>query len=305
MVKLMEVQSIETVDGQKLVFSGEFFLAGFANYGIAPVNYITQKGYKQVGQTVRGVNYEPRTVSLNLFTTQNKTRTEYWLERQRIFNIVRPNRGLNRLNELTLTIRREDGTKRYIKGFYAGGLELTDVDDNENAFRISTTLNIFCPNPIWYDSSTTVLSPATSQGDQLVFPATFPIRFGTSGAVYSTGDLNYEGSFRAYPTITIDGPYTTATITLNPTGEQLILLNAILTGEQRIITLGETGFTIVDGNGDDAFNDLQVANLVDFYIKPSDQFSAGETQSISTNLLNGVNGVSGVTYEYNTAYIGI
>lgn len=305
MVKLMEVQSITAVDGAKITFSGEFFLAGFAGYGLPPINYVTQRGYKQTGETVRAVDYQARTIAISLFTTQNKTRTEYWAERQRIFNLVRPNRGTNRLNELTLTIRREDGSKRYIKGFYENGLELTDEDTQENAFRIQTTLNIFCPNPIWYDSDTVAITPSPSQSNQLVFPITFPIQFGATGAIFSTGTINYNGSFRTYPTITISGPYTTATITLNPTGEELILQNAISVGEQRILTLSETGFTVVNEAGVDKFNDLFLANLVDFNIKPSDQLAAGAVQSIDTNLLNGVDGTSSVTYEYNPAYIGV
>lgn len=305
MPQLKEVQSIEAVDGAKLFLSGAFYNPGFAGYGLPQVNYVRQKGYRQVGETVRDVEYGSRTISLNLFTKSNPSRADYWDERQRIFNIVRPNRGISRLNELTITVRREDGTKRFIKAFYAGGLELTDEDTDENAFRIQTTINFYCPSPIWFDSNTITITPSASVASSLVFPITFPITFSVSGSVFSTGIINYEGSFRSYPKITISGPYTTARITLAPGGEEIILINPINAGEQRIITLSETGFSIIDHAGDDQFNDLQIANLVNFFIKPSDQIATGETQSISTNLLNGVDGVSSVIYEYDIAYIGI
>lgn len=305
MVELSEIVSIETVDGQKLKFTGEFYLRGFANFGMAPVEYITQKGYKQIGESVRDFTLSAKSIPLSIFTSENLSRTEYWQERARIIDIFRPNRGLNNLNRLKITIRRKDNSRRYIYCFYENGLEFQDIDDDRNAFRIQTSVNLYCPTPIWYDANETSLSPSASVASELVFPITFPIQFASSGAVFATGDLAYTGTWRSYPTITIDGPYTTATLTLEPFGASILLANAIGVGEQRIISLSETGFSIVDENGLDAFGDVQSANLVDFYIRPDDQVPVGETQLIDVNLLNGSEGTSAVTIAYNTAYIGI
>lgn len=302
---LKEVQSIETVDGKKLFFTGEYYLRAFANFGMAPVRYITQAGYRQIGETVRDFTLETRSIPISIYTTQNMERSEYWRERARILDIFRPNRGAARLNQLKLTLRREDDSKRFIYCFYESGLEFQDDNEQENAFRIQTTVNLFCPNPIFYDSGAISISPSADVASELVFPITFPIIFGSSGAVYNTGNLNYEGTWRAYPVITIDGPYTTATLTLQPFNIGILLANSIGIGEQRIISLSESNFSIVDENGLDKFSDVQTANLVDFNIRPSDQLSAGETQSIEVNLLNGVDGTSAVTIDYNTAYIGI
>ena len=119
--QLKEIQSIETIDGRKLFFTGEYFLRAFANFGIAPVTYITQRGYRQIGTTVRDFTLNPRTIPLSIFTTENTSRTDYWRERARIMDIFRPNRGINRLNKMKLTIRREDDTKRFIYCFYDSG----------------------------------------------------------------------------------------------------------------------------------------------------------------------------------------
>jgi hypothetical protein len=206
---------------------------------------------------------------------------------------------------LKLTLRREDDSKRFINCFYESGLEFQDDNESENAFRIQTTVNVFCPTPIFYDSAETVISPSAEVASELVFPITFPISFGSSGTVFKSCNLNYEGTWRSYPVITIDGPYTTATLTLQPFNIGILLANAIGIGEQRIISLSESNFSIVDENGLDKFSDVQSANLVDFNIRPSDQLATGETQSIDVNLLNGVDGTSAVTIDYNTAYIGI
>lgn len=303
--KLLEVQSVATNDGKVLNFTGTPHLQGFANYGIAPVEYITQEGYKQVGETVRDFRIDSRQVPISLYINSQCTRPEYWELRTKLINIFRPNRGLNRLNELTLSIRFENGEKRQINCFYVSGLEFQDNNQSENAFNISETINLFCANPIWYDDSLTTIIPTATSSSQLVFPITFPIVFGSSGASFNTGELNYAGNFRTFPKITITGPYESANLTLQPNGEQITLSNAIGIGEQRIIELSETGVSIIDENGNSQWGDVSQGDFVQFYIRPIDQYVEGSEQSIDVNLLNGVIGTSTVVFEYRTAYIGI
>ena len=303
--RLAEIVSITAYDGQKISLTGEFYLRGFANFGIAQTQYITQKGYKQIGETVRDFTLGSRTIPLSIFTIGNPSRLDYWTERSRLINLFRANRGLNRLNQLTLTIRLEDDTHYSIDGFYAGGLEFQDNNDSRNDFAIETVVNFYCPNPIWRKTTQLSISPSGGVAEELVFPITFPIQFASAGTFFNTGDLAYAGNWRSYPTITIDGPYTTLTLTIEPFGTSIFLNEAIGTSEQRILTLSETGFTIVDQNGDDAFSDLNSGNLVDFYIRPSDQIESGETQRITANLLNGSEGVSGATFAYYENYIGL
>lgn len=304
-MQLLEVQKIETIDGRKLTFTGDVYLQGFVNYGMAEPNYVTQRGYVQSGETVRSFTLNPRTISINIFTKarQGATRTDYWDDRARILDIFRPNRGANRLNQLSLTIRREDGSRRKIACFYESGLEFEDVNKDANAFRVLATVTLFCPTPIWYDADIITLDVESAQATQLVFPISFPITFGVSGTQFKTGNLNYQGTWRSYPTITISGPYQSATLILN--NASIRLFNPITKGEQRIIALSESGFSITDADGNDAFNDVQRGDIVNFFIRPSDQLADGVTQEISVTLVGGVDSTSSVTITYSTAYIGL
>lgn len=301
----LEIQKVTTVDGKTLVFSGEFFLPAFANYGHAPVSYVQQRGYRQIGQTVRDFTLDSRTLNLQIFTVTNLSRDDYWRERARIIDVFRPNRGVNRLNKLTLTLALQNGERYKIEAFYAGGLEFQDDNESENSFSFSVGVRLFCPNPIWYAAQGTSIAGIDTGAAGLQFPITFPITFGSAGETLGTGTLNYNGTWRAYPTITLDGPYSTAIITLLPSNTQITLVNPIVTGEQRIITLSESGFTITDGAGADKFLDISSGNFVDFYLRPTDQLAAGATQQINTQFLDAVDGVTAVTYQFNEAYIGV
>lgn len=309
MIKHNEIYSITTIDGETLFFTGEYYLQNPtpAGLGLPPVDYQTRQGYRQQGSSVVAYTLKERPMQLAIVTTSNCNRDEFWRERSRILDYLRPNRGTNGLgNELTLTVRRADNTKRSIKCRYNGGLEFGDSDTGENNFNVNEVLRLQAFNPIWYDSAEVTNAPAASVDTDLIFPITFPIVFGSDGAIFITGDLAYEGTWRSYPTITIQGPYSTCRLENTATGTVITLLVSIGVTEQRIITLSEEGFSVADGIGVSKFNELgEGSNLVGFDIRPDSELEDGTTQQLKATLVNGVAGQSSVTFEYFTRYIGI
>lgn len=305
-----EVLSIATADGQKLPFAGAWIAQGFANFGAAPVNYQTQSGYKQIGSQVLDYNLTERRMTILIRAmSDDPTRPAYWSQRAEILDFFRPNRGTDG-NELTLTIGRLDENgdvvRRSIQCRYESGLEFEDFDNDVNDFIADAGINVIAHNPIWYDSSETILTPSASSSDNLVFPITFPIVFGTPGLIYDTGDLAYTGSWRAYPTMTITGPYTTCTLENLGTGASLDLLVQIGAGDSRIITLSEQRFSIVDNMGDSKFDELSLtSNLKDFFIPTSGEVIAGGAQQIQARLLGASESQSAFEFRYKTAYYGI
>lgn len=307
MTNFAELISLTTVDGEALFFSGEFFCQAFGGFGMPPISYQTRQGYRQQGSSVVAFTLSERPIQLSIVTTTNQLRSEFWRERSRILDYLRPNRGTDGLgNELTLTVRRDDDTKRSIKCRYNGGLEFGDSDIQANDFMVNEVIRLQAFNPIWYDSAVVASAPSASVDTDLVFPITFPITFGSDGAIFITGNLTYEGTWRSYPTITIQGPYSTARLENTATGAVITLLVSIGVTEQRIITLSEEGFSIVDGLGTSKFNELgEGSNLVGMDIRPDSELATGVTQQLKATLVNGVSGQSTVTFEYFSRYIGI
>lgn len=305
----IEVISLETVDGQKLALKGAWLDYGFAGFGAAPVQWQTQTGYKRNGARV--IDYRLTERRLNVIVGEaetNEKRYEYWDARSQLLNILRPNRG--DFNELTMTLSRLDAdglpVKRSIRCVYTGGAEMEDFDEDSNQFRVNLALEFTAFDPLFFDPVTVDMDLVATIQTDLIFPITFPILFGASGNLFDTGLLNYQGSWRAYPTITITGPYSSAVLTDYGTGATITLGVAIGAGETRIIQLSENSFMITDGNGNNAFDELSAgSNLIDFYIPPTGQVIDGGSQRITVNLIGGSESQSAVNIEYSDTYYGI
>lgn len=301
--RLGEIQTLTTADGLIMAFTGDVYLQGFSGYGAPPVQWINRRGYRQTGQTAVGYSVDSRMISLTLTTEKQPSRELFWEQREKLLDIFRPNRGTGVGNELTLTLIRQDGSKRAINCVYGGGLELDG--DNENNFLINGNIQLLCLNPIWYDPSLVIIAPESSVDNNLIFPITFPIQFGLAGKIYLTEDLEYDGTWRSYPKITIQGAYSSATLENIGTGVNFQLGVAIGAGETRTITLSEEGFMIVDQDGVNRFNELvSGANLVGFNIRPNSEIAVGTIQRLKATLINGSD-ESSVVFEYSTKYFGI
>jgi hypothetical protein len=139
-----------------------------------------------------------------------------------------------------------------------------------------------------------------------VFPITFPIVFSPDGTVY-TATITYVGNWNSYPIVTLDGPYTSATIRNVSTGVSVVLFIAIGAGEQRIIDFTPGAQSVTDGSGNDKFGDLSPSpnsDLVDFNIRPHPAVLNG-TNDIEVTLTGGAIGTSAATIDFNTRYLGI
>lgn len=305
----IEVISLETSDGLKLALKGAWLDYGFAGFGAAPIQWQTQTGYKRNGARV--IDYRLTERRLNVIIGESETngqRYQYWDARSQLMDFLRPNRG--DFNELTLTLSRLDANglpvKRSIRCVYTSGAEMEDFDTDANQFRVNVALEFIAYDPFFFDPVTVDLDLIATTQTDLVFPITFPIIFGASGNLFDTGDLGYQGSWRAYPTITITGPYSSAVLTDYGTGATITLAVAIGAGETRIVRLSENSFEISDGSGNNAFDELSAgSNLIDFFIPPTGQVIAGGSQRLTVNLVGGSVSQSAVSIEYSDTYYGI
>jgi hypothetical protein len=301
-----DVQSFTTFDGEELILANQegdsLFAISYGNYGMPPVEYLIRRGYKQDGSTVVDYTVNDRSIMLTFYQVTACTREQYWQYRAALIDFFRPNRG----GALTLTVREAGGNKRALKVYAAPGFVFAPTAPDESGFVLQEPLTFVAYDPIWYDPTTASVVVTGTSGSQLVFPITFPIVFDPDGVVFST-TINYVGNWNSYPIVTINGPYTSATIRNVSTGVNVVLFIAIGVGEQRVIDFTPGSQSVTDGMGVDKFGDLSPSpnsNLVDFNIRP-DPLVPNGANSFEITLTGGAIGTSSVTIAYNARYVGI
>lgn len=292
-----EVFSLENSRGDILEFNQAVYIPNFNGFGTAPINYLTTKSYQQDGSTLLDLTLGERIIILDIYHESQDSREAWWDLRKELVDFLRPELD----SPLVLTITQAGGEQFSIDVYADPGILFENTDTNERDINESLSFRAF--NPVWRKTSTITLSPEATQDVNLVFPIIFPILFGSSGTVFTSGALNYLGSWKSYPTITLTGPYTTATVLLVNKNIQFQLLTSILAGQQRIITTLPSNLSIVDGSGNSKFDELSLpSNLRDFFIPPAPD---GETEEIRITFVGGTVGVSQGTIAYNENYLGI
>lgn len=300
MYYLGDVHKLTTFDGESLVFTDEEIrLLAYIGYGAPPIEYHTQRGYKQHGETKVDYLLAARTITLELWREPACNRIAYWENRQALHDLLRPNRGGSL--ELTLTI--SDGTQRSILVDPNPGAVFDTPQTEDNSWEILETLDFTAFNPIWY-SPTLVTSVATKPTDQhLVFPIIFPIEFGEGGTLFET-TITYRGSWQEHPTIILTGPYEAVRIENQTTGAIIELIVQIIAGQTRTIDLTPGAIQVYDQDGEEAFDELgENTNLVDFTIEPHPMAEDGINE-FSINM-PGASLASGVTIRYKERYFAI
>lgn len=270
----------------------------YAGYGAPPIEYITRRGYLQHGETKVDYQLSPRSVTVTLWKKPACSRTEYWQNRAALHEILRPNRG----GSLLFILEIPDGTKRAIYLDPNPGAVFAGSPD-DNSWSISETLEFTAFNPIWFNPDAHIVTTIASANLDLVFPITFPIKFGTGGTNYQTTVI-YTGSWVTYPTITLTGPYTFVEIENMTTGAAINLTVPVVAGNSRVITLTPGNLSIVDGSGVDHWGDLgDGSDIVNFNIRPDPQVAGGV--NVIRAALYAVDANSSFTLSYNDRYFAI
>lgn len=295
-----DVHTIQTFDGEVLSFpDADNRLLVYIGYGAPPIDYISQRGYRQHGETKLDYLLAPRTVTLDLWKKPACSRVEYWQNRAALHDLLRPNRG----GSLQLTLTMPDGSQRSIYLDPQPGAQFDTPQTENNNWEINESLDFIAFDPVWFNPSQTVQAVALDATQNLVFPIVFPIEFGPGGALY-TATINYAGTWKSYPRLIITGPYTTVLLTDSVTGATISLTVPIAAGQSRTIDLTPGAISIVDENGDSVFGELSSdSDLVDFTIEP-DPIAAGGVNTISADIF-GAGTATTFTIEYSERFYAI
>lgn len=296
-----DILYLQTFDGNELfVPDDDVKFLTYGNFGAPPVNFITRKGYKQHGATEVDYLLEPRTVSVELWHSPACTRQQYWDNRLALHEFLRHNRG----GPFQFILREPNGNKRALTVRANPGLKFPPPDIGNNNWDVNETIDLIAFDPVWFDPDAHVSYLSGAITAELVFPITFPIRFGSFHTVAST-IITYTGTWVSYPTLVIFGPYTSAIIKNEDTGATIYLTVPVGGGDRRVIDLTPGAQSVQDGVGVNHFGDLGInSNLVGFGIFPDPEV-AGGVQTITVDFIGGVSGTSALQVNYHDRYFAI
>lgn len=299
-----EVYQYITADGKRYDFHApnvRVLLSKPDGTGMPPIEYVTQRGPLQHGESLISYFLRPRTMQL-LLRAQGCSRAQYWSSRADLIDYMRPNRhSPTSLPGGTLRVVQLDGTIRDIDCLIQQGPGFTAKDNRTwDEFSWQEVLRFIAFNPIAYDPTTRSLTYATPSG-QLVFPITFPITF-TSNEVIT--NVTYLGTWLEYPTFIITGPMTNPVIQNLTTNQKLQFDNMILnTGESVTVNLSYGVKTAQKNDGTNMVGYLSSdSNLGEFHLAPNPEATNGVNQiRISSS---GGGGGTGIVMTYKYRYIG-
>ena len=292
---------LQTADGEQLfVPDDEVKFLTYGNFGAPPVTFLTRKGYQQHGVTEVDYLLEPRTITAELWHSPACSRQQYWDNRLALHEYLRHNRG----GPLLFVLRQPGGSKRALVVRANPGLQFPMPGTDINNWNVDEAVDFLANDPIWFDPDGHSELVVSALDLNLVFPITFPIRFGIAGSLSSIS-ITYAGTWVSYPTLTLYGPYSQCIIDNMTTGVRITLSVAITGAERRILTLTPGEHSLVDGFGANRFSDLDVSSdLVDFCLRPDPEV-AGGVNVIQATFVGGTVGVSGMQIGWHDRYFAI
>lgn len=289
-----------TPDGVEYMLSSPLFVLQEDGYGMPPLEYVTQRGPFQDGESVKAVFLRPRTVQL-VIRRNGCSRAEYWNIRNTLLDILRPRRS-NPITGVAISPSTPGILRKYLAngairelfafpsegpGFPSHGPETWDE------YSVQDTLRFTCYDPVARDPK--LQSAAfVSSGSITTFPITFPLTIASFG---SNTLIKTDGTWDTFPTIVINGPLTGATIVNTTTGERIALGYTIPAGHVVTFDLGFGRKTVTLDDGTNLIGYVTAdSDLGTFHLQPGNN----NMQVFGT----GTSGTSSITLQWYKRYIG-
>jgi hypothetical protein len=297
-------------DGEQYNFNDEVdhFLFSFEGEGMPPIDYRTQRGPFQHGETLVDYFLRPRVIQL-VHRRQDCNRQGYWDARRDLIDFVRPNRQTGGLLEPGILRKTfPDGTRLDINAIIQEGPRFRPRQLNEwDEFGFTEVLRFICHDPTFFDPDQDSLTFSLPTYSHLVFPVTLvpgdDMVFGIS-TIEESDTISYTGTWLTYPTIVLTGPMENPVVENITTDEKLELEYNIDEGEVVTITLEYGNKAVTNGGGTDLVGTLSTdSDLGTFHIAPDPEAPDGNNQ-IDVSF-GGANENSQIVISYYTRFIGI
>lgn len=281
-----------TPDGVTFPLSAPLFLLQEDGYGMPPLEYVTERGPFQHGETVKDYFLRPRVVQL-IVRRNGCSRAEYWNIRAQLLDMLRPGRGALQSPPSPGTLRKylSNGSVRELLVYTSEGPGFASHSpDQWDQWSVQDTIRFTAYDPVARDPVVQSRS-YVSTGPGGTFPITFPWLFGSFGI--GTQDIVYAGSFLTFPTITINGPVVSPLIKNITTGEKIQFTFTLAAGETVIVDLSYGRKTVTKNDGTNLIGFVSSdSNIATFHLNPGlnqMQITATGTSNISSFVLTWFN----------------
>jgi hypothetical protein len=252
------------------------------------IEYVTQRGPYQHGESVKDYFLRPRIVELHI--RQNFcSRQAYWDGRAAILDLLRPHNGIGILRKVL-----PNGAKRdLLVNIQSGPKFEPRKNDSWDELSFEEIIRFVAYNPVYFDPDQRSQTFGTSGA--LTFPLTFPITFASFG---NTVTVNYEGTWIEYPTIVITGPLSATEIINLTKGDRIGLTYNIPAGRYITIDLSYGTKSVLLDDGTNLIGYVSSnSDLATFHLHPGDNVIRviGTGSSLATN----------VSINWYSRYVGI
>lgn len=266
--------------------------------GDIPAEYLSQRGYGQHGETIKGWLLGPRTLGF-AFTVDARNRPGYWERREELIDALRPNAVVSGATPVTYLRVFSDGSRRAIDGWVTAGLEM---EPSEDQLAFGAAFDLRCPDPSFYDPSQKSTALVGEDSGAIAWPLSFDDDDDSEWYFDTAYSLNAivtnAGTWRSWPVIEVAGPFTRLMFQNLTTGQSFTLAgDGLLASETLTITLTPGQVDLVDDDGNSCFDWLESGNVADFYLAPS-------ANSILASGV-GTTGVTGITVKHYDRWIAI
>lgn len=283
-----------------------FLLSTATGTGMPSIEYITQRGPYQHGETVLDYRLKPRTIQLQ-HRRNACDRYSYWETRADMLNLMRPNYhlvdnfGPGRLRKVL-----PDGSIRDIYVLFDSGLPFSSSASEWDEFSVEEQIRWIAHDPIFFDPVTSSVEWTLAGLNHWILPWTFPSEFLFGGGILSeVVNVTYAGTWLTYPEIVFIGPMNLPRVENLTTNQKIDLNYNIPAGTTITVDLSYGNKTVTDNFGNNLFGVLTSdSDLANFHIAPHPEATGGVNQlrTIASNLTIDS---SGIYVYWNTKYIGI
>ncbi len=280
----LEFDKFITADGIEYAFNNSYDRFSWARTGdgTPPINYRTERGPFQDGSTPLGFVLGERIIQM-VHRRSAGCRDDYWnVLRVELLNAIRPNRQASVTAFQPGCLRKviADGTKRDLLVFVESGPLFRGQEIGKwDEFTIEEAFRFVAHDPLFFDPNESLVElTLPASGDELSFAITFPITFSSDGGVV-LDTINYSGTYKTFPTITIQGPIRNPVITNITTEERIELDTTIEAGRSVTINLAFGNKTVFDDLGTNLIGSLTTdSDLGSWHLAPDPEAPSGVNQ---------------------------
>lgn len=270
-------------------------------FGMPPIEYITQRGPFQHGESLRDYFLRPRILQLAIRRNMC-SRDAYWTKRLELLDILRPNR-VNSACAIQGTLRRitSSGQTYDLDVVVTEGPGFAQSNDRWDMWSYQEVIRFIANDPTFYNpvakSVSFTLAPNSIIFGNVQPPANtvFGWVFGYANSIVNV--INY-GSWITYPTIIVNGPMNSFSIVNNTTGKHIALAYDIPTGYYVQIGLTYGRKYVQLNTGVDLIGSVS-GDLATFRLEPGN--NEIEVRGVDYDPLLAPQ----VTMSYNERFIGI